>query len=397
MKRWAKIKNISGEILLIILINLIIIAVLDRLIGWIFKAPVEGRSVYHERSIRLRQFESNLDIMQYPSDYYMSNTDGLERKAVKFRTDELGFLKPSKKHEQPDINIFFIGGSTTECQYVEESKRFPVVAGNLIEEETGFKVNSYNGGRSGNNTLHSIDILLNRILPLKPDMVLMMHNVNDLIILLYAGTYWNEHFNRSPVVDQEIVLDRQPTLFSLSKRIFRFITPHLHFQTKNLFYRTKAAFGTAPEAVDEWAGIRRGKLKYSKEWMVSEFKKMLRTFVAVCKIHNVTPVLMTQQNRYTENPDQLIQRIMKQMNDDFGIEYNEFRTIYNEFTESIRAIAKEENILLIDLDVEIPRNKEFIYDTFHLNDKGSLLAAKVISSGIIKQIFEIYEKKKNSN
>ena len=383
-----KFKEISGKILFIILVNLIIIAAADRLVGWLFKAPVQGQTIHQKKFIRLRQFQPNLDMTQLPSDYYISNTDGLVRKEVKFRTDEYGFLKPSRKHENPDLNIFFIGGSTTECQYVEEAKRFPVVVGNLIEEKTGLKVNAYNGGRSGSNSLHSIDILLNRILPLKPHTVLMMHNVNDVIILLYTGSYWNNHFNRSPIEEENFVLDSQPTVFSLSKRMFRFITPHLHFQTKKLSERIRARSNPDPSMADEWAGVRRGKLKYSKPWMLSEFKKMLRTFVAICKIHNVTPVLMTQQNRYTEYPDALIQRIMKQMKDDFGIEYHEFRTLYNDFNESIRLIAKDENILLIDLDVKIPKNKEFIYDTFHFNNKGSLLAAKIISAELIKSVIQ---------
>ena len=55
---------------------------------------------------------------------------------------------PSKVHDHPDLTLAFLGGSTTECIYVDENNRFPYLAGRLIEEQTGLKVNSYNAGRA---------------------------------------------------------------------------------------------------------------------------------------------------------------------------------------------------------------------------------------------------------
>jgi hypothetical protein len=49
------------RILIIILINLILISIGDRLIGWLFHAPVIGRGIYQRRIIRLRQHAPNQD------------------------------------------------------------------------------------------------------------------------------------------------------------------------------------------------------------------------------------------------------------------------------------------------------------------------------------------------
>ena len=69
--------------------------------------------------------------------------------------------------------------------------------------------NSYNSGVSGNNTLHSIDILLNKAIPLEPDIVVLMQNINDLIILLFEGDFWNHNPYRGVIV-QEIVVPPSP-------------------------------------------------------------------------------------------------------------------------------------------------------------------------------------------
>ena len=95
---------------------------------------------------------------------------------------------------RPDKVIVFLGGSTTECMFVDEDHRFPYVAGQILEQETGAKINSYNGGMSGSNSLNAIDILINKVIPLKPDVVVFMENINDLSTLLYEGTYWNKRY-----------------------------------------------------------------------------------------------------------------------------------------------------------------------------------------------------------
>ena len=83
---------------------------------------------------------------------------------------------------------------------MDENNRFPYLAGHLLEEETQLKVNSYNAGHSGNNTLHCLNILLNKVVNLKPDIVVLMENINDLAILMYEKTYWNTNPSRSPLV-----------------------------------------------------------------------------------------------------------------------------------------------------------------------------------------------------
>ena len=126
------------------------------------------------RHIRLRE-QRPMTIRYFtPTDEEMKATDSLIRKEYRLQIDEDGFIYPSRIHDKPDLKIVFLGGSTTECIYVEEKNRFPYLVGRLLENEHR-KVNSYNSGFYANNTLHLIDILLNKIIPLNPNIVVMWY------------------------------------------------------------------------------------------------------------------------------------------------------------------------------------------------------------------------------
>jgi hypothetical protein len=52
--------------------------------------------------------------------------------------------------------------------------RFPFLAAQKLEKDLGLKVNGINAARAGNNTVHSLLILIGKIIPLRPDYVVYM-------------------------------------------------------------------------------------------------------------------------------------------------------------------------------------------------------------------------------
>ncbi len=121
-----------------------------------------------KRYIKLREFEPGYADVLLPPKEALTVSDTLVRRDYLIRVDDNGFIMPSKVHEHPDLVLAFLGGSTTECIYDDENNRFPYLAGHLLEEKTGLKVNSYNAAKSGNDSLHSINVLLNKVVALKP-------------------------------------------------------------------------------------------------------------------------------------------------------------------------------------------------------------------------------------
>ncbi len=328
------------------------------------------------RYINLREILPGVDTVDVPPDRAIRTSDNLVQKPYRIRTDANGFMLPFNHYEKPDLTLVFLGGSTVACIYVDEDQRYPYLAGQLLEEKTGKKITSINSGVGGNNSLHSIDILLNKIIPLKPDVVVIMHNINDLVTLIYDKTYWGKNPTRKPIVNFYFYKSFTG-LKALSTMARDMYIPNLHAATRIL---SKKIFGKkVKDPDDEFAYMRGKKLTIDEAAIINEFKMNLQTFINICRARKITPVLMTQFNRYKPNPDLKILAAMQGFESDSGISVGEYMALYAKFNEAIREVGKQNGVQVIDLANLIPQDKKYIYDVVHLNTKGSQLAAQVIS------------------
>ncbi len=296
-----------------------------------------GIRCHNKRHIKLRENSPNKNELIFPS----AKHETLEHKEYLIRTDKDGIIEPAFIHENPDLQIFFIGGSTTECETVDEEFRFPYLSGRIIEGKTGLKVNGDNAARSGNNSLHSINITINKLLPYKPDMIVMMHNVNDLSTLIYEGSYWNYNKSKSHLVCT-------------------------HKNSKLLKDNNEWGNSTWQEQVLN--------SKLEQENLLKKFENNLKLFANIARSHNIIPVIMTQPNRIEDIADFKTGR--------GGLFNKVYQDLYKKFNQKIRQFGKENNVLVIDLANHIPQNKEYIYDTVHINKKGSILVSNKIASDI---------------
>ena len=128
--------------------------------------------------------------MNHPNtDYFFSRAildSGHSR--VRLRTDPRSYILPSSQYSDPDATVAFLGGSTTECSYVQEDLRFPALVSQLLAKQS-LKVNTLNGAKSGNTLHDSLIILLNRLARDRPDIVVVMHATNDTGVLVRDGDY----------------------------------------------------------------------------------------------------------------------------------------------------------------------------------------------------------------
>ena len=298
------------------------------------------------------------------------NYDTLVTKKYLLRIDNDGFIVPSKKYTNPDMSIVFLGGSTTECRYVAEDHRFPYLAGVLLEQQTGIKINSYNAARSGNHSLHSLDILLNKVFPIKPDIVVMLHNINDLVVLLYESSYWN------PKSSKPIIFDINKEIDANFYKIIRDrYIPNLAAAMHNFDNSLRSFMKSGKKSNDEFAKIRGKRLIVDKSAMVDQFEMNLQSFIYLCKARNIIPVLMTMPSRFKEKPDKIILDTFNNVT----LEYSQFRELFDQFNNSILKKAHENNIMVIDLAKEIPQENEFMCDIVHYTDKGARRIAGIIS------------------
>lgn len=312
-----------------------------------------------ERYLILREPRPSSNLAKNPPKDLIAVADGLEDKPYRLRVDENGFIQPSAVHAKPDASVVFIGGSTTECHFMGEEERFPYLVGRNLEASLGKRINSYNTGRAGNNTLHCVFILQGKVLPMRPKAAVLMECINDLTFLKLLGGYWNSHATRGVIQDKEY-------------------NPVKTWIIRNLIGHK----GTSAILGDEFLGQEAKPEFMSSEQLASEYRKNIELFVYICRQHGIAPVLMTQFNRFTETLPENLARQTAPLQQRWGFTYQQYLENYTALNETMRAVAKEQNVQLIDLDRLVPKSKEYMYDVVHLNANGSRLVADIVANAL---------------
>jgi lysophospholipase L1-like esterase len=283
-----------------------------------------------------------------------------DRPIAQLRTDERGYILPSHQFERPQKTIVFLGGSTTECAAVTEDQRFPALVSKLLEERGGLRVNTLNGGLSGNTTHDELNLLLNHVIADKPDIAVLMEAANDI------GVMWQEHSYRSRM-DEPLSrkLAFRWALQAASSRLSLFGALR-SYVTLAALKTSKAEGGAFPE---------REKVTVPS----AEFEQRLRAFARLTRAFGIEPVLMTQPAvgiRTALTPDWI----------DTGNQAT--------FNEVVRKVALDEQVVLVDLERRVQATQgwdqpmNLFYDGVHVTDAGSQLYADEIAKRLLATLLQ---------
>ncbi len=381
--------NLTVKILVLLVTTIVSFKILDLLIG---PPPASPPSPYafsdgSGRSIVLREIQPDLDTIVQASAASVAASDQLDPVPRVLQTDSNGFVVGSEgfqSDQEKPADIIFFGGSTTECLYADPDVRFPAAVQKLLVKENGEHARTLNAGVSGSHTFHMLISLMTKGIPERPRVAVLMENINDLVTLTRSGSYWDAPPSRQ--ILQAATMRPDPG----TQRIQRWLRATAYLAFKNLAEHAILAFPNISRLIDpdrpakpsddEWQMSRGSKLADQSD-IAADFRSSLLSFIHVCRSWNITPVLMTQFNRFSTDDD-FARRSYLQSNKD----YDDFCRRYSEFNEIIRKTAIEEGCLLIDLDKKVRPAKDFLYDSVHLNKEGCLLVAREISAALANSV-----------
>ena len=377
--------NWIKNILVVVIVSLLTIKAVD--FGFSLKIGNTAWLKMSTRSIILREFEPGQRIYVAPSPLYLEGTDSLEAKEYLLRIDNNGFIETGNIKESnssdEDLSILFLGGSTTETVYVEEHNRFPSIVERELTAQLNINVAVKNGGLSGNNAMHSLLKLIAVGLEDKPDYAVLMHNINDASLLAKTGSYWVAPKWKALVQDNSEIRNQynsenfHPLI--LARDIKNILFPNLYAYLKPRLFP-----GLGPViAVDESEIIRKDQELIDPLKIKAEFRNTLISFVELCRAWKIKPMLMTQFNRINKN-EPLFKLAYKNDKSDKRMPINKFVELYHEFNEIIRTVAKDRNVLFVDLAKRVPGDSKYIYDTVHLNDTGSIMVGNILVEEFVK-------------
>lgn len=161
------------------MINLIVIELSKRL------------SKMTKQNIRLKEFDHNVNKIHIPSDSYLRGAPQLDKNRAYFMsTDENGFISTGNSFIQ-DFTIAIVGDSFVENVFVDEISRFE----SILERKflsNGLRVKVINAGVSGMTGLSAFNLILNKLIKIKPTIVIFVQPSIDFSALLFKNGYFND-------------------------------------------------------------------------------------------------------------------------------------------------------------------------------------------------------------
>lgn len=379
----------------------LLIAALGLLIAleWALAPPADKtasgdatRTVSPIRSLMVREWLPNTRYSFQAPEARRNDPNGPVDDIYTLEVDAHGFIEPSIRHDEPDFEIVFLGGSTTECLYVRPKTRFPYLTGELLQARTGKKINAINAGKSGNHAMHSVLNTVAKVLPRRPRYAIMMQVANDVGWLSGKGTYWTSD------PDVGIVRERDRSIAQWLRDVRDATFPHSYRALKKAVtvLRAKLSRSSGPQApaarapatpsAEEKARQARPPSEQEierRKQLREYFVPALRSFVRMSDAWGVKPVLMTQiVERSGEGTggagDFLAPERLKA--GDFDLE--SFSSIHAYGNALVRHVAETEGAMLIDLVRARKWTGADVYDGLHFTETGSRHVAEIVADAI---------------
>lgn len=394
----------SGKITVLVWIVFLVAAL--ALAEWLL-APRGGRhasralsdSPVPARHLIMREWRRETDYLYAPPPARGLFKDDGYSNAYRLSTDADGYILPSARHAKADVEVVFLGGSTTECMFVSPEKRFPHLAAVKLEAATRLRINGLNGGRSGNTTMHANALLLAKVLPRRPDFVVLMEAVNDIGILKRDG-YWIRRGG------QRLVESERVSVGEGAEMIVKSLIPYTFaaiLQAKRVLSRPRqgdaaaleatmpardaqqpATAAPGPEAAPSTAA---GALPAAWQAPSRDFEASLRTFVRTVSAWGAEPVLMTQVRVRTKSEAERRASFLRNENlAAAGLGDGDLDVLHDHFNAVVRKVAAEERAVLIDLAAAHDWRFGDVYDQIHFTDRGSEKVADLIAARLAPMI-----------
>ncbi len=372
-------------VLTLLTVVLVLLVALLAVMEWLLAPSGEGDVLIGSQSnpqpprvLTLREWEPNTRYVFGPPETRLA--DGAEEvpEVYVLETDGAGFIEPSVVHREADSEIIFVGGSTTECLYVLPENRFPYLAARLLEERLDLKINGVNAGKSGNNTMLSLLATIGKVLPRKPDFVVLMHATNDIGVLNGFDSYWNDSSNFA------LVTRRERSLENVVRDLRDMSVPYTYRGLRRALDRLGDADLLGRPAVAAEAQTAAAN-QSQRGRMGADFESALRSFVAVVRAWHSQPVLMTQirvSERAAERGHVEGAYLSPEALAAGNFTPESFAGTHAYFNAVIRHVALSEGVPLIDLAAARDWNDGDVYDGLHFNDPGSRRAAEVVAEAM---------------
>lgn len=328
----------------------------------------------------------NLDEIFLPNSTIMNGVSGKSY----FTINELGYRGPLIKNKEEEYRILTVGGSTTECLYLDNSETWP----NLIMErlnmtQDGKGVIVMNIGKSGHNTRDHILQLEHLINIYEPDLVIFMVGANDMLLKLSKRWTWKPFNERSYDYAKSFSYISDYNLkLTLTYKIYIFFYSQFH---TGLTPQDSVGNTIAESRLDRKKSNSIINATPDLGIVLEDYERNINRLIEISRASSASVLFATQPYLWKENMSEEEDSSLW-MPTDFNGNFYTTEVMINSMKEFnfrlAEVCAKNKEILCLDLEKNIPKSLDYFYDDMHFNEKGAKLVARQFAEFIESNLRE---------
>ncbi len=285
---------------------------------------------------------------------------GMDR-TVRHSKNSLGFRGPELTDSSAP-KIICMGGSTTECFYLNDGKDWPnVLRQNLEKDQPGLWLN--NAGMDGHSSFGHLQLLKQYILDLKPDYIVMMCGLNDMS--LDTPSRFDENRNLIKKAWNFLELPSAVSNIIRSGKARKAGLNHRFISDLSKEEKLEMSDSAIMERLQE------------ESRFLGAYEKRLREIAEICKNADIKLILVSQSILYSDEEDLYSNSYLGNLKTG-NINGKTRSYILKLYNKTAFEIAGELGIPFINLAARLPKDSRFYYDGYHFTNDGADMAAGII-------------------
>jgi lysophospholipase L1-like esterase len=303
---------------------------------------------------------------------------------ISYATNSLGFRGPDPPADWNErLTLVAIGGSTTECRYLDESRTWPARLNVKLEGDFP-DVWINNAGLDGHSTRGHRVLLDQLVGPLKPRWVLYLVGLND--VGLADASSDDMRLLRQPAAGDSwirwayIEFVNHSAACALADNLRRHLAARraglTHGNVDHVQLRLDAATGLETSDDQRQALVER----HQRDFLPG-YEARLRDLLLATRAYGSEPVLITQTALYGDAIDDEthVDLGRVKVGEIDGLTQWRVLEAYNDVT---RRVGRELNVPIIDLARQLPKSSRYYYDYAHYTNAGAEAVADVVFKGL---------------
>lgn len=329
----------------------------------------------------------NMDAVFWPQSRIMPGVQGYAHVITNLRG-----IRGDELSDDQNYRILAVGGSTTECLYLDQGEAWPMLLQEKLSGWTEKNIWVGNIGRSGHNSrahLLQVKHLLSELPEI--DMVLLLLGLNELTLHLSSGAGY------SPYTDAQKATAHKRALYRIVIeedeyykrtglwRLYQKLTTKKSLPVNKQLYNDKRGINYSV-----WRQWRLGARKIIDDMpdlslAFEEYEHNLNQLIDIAEANSTRIVFMTQPSIWRDDLSDEEKAMLwygwigdrkKQPTRDF-YSIDVLTRAMAQYNRKLLGVCTRRKVECIDLAQVVPKSLDSFYDDAHFNEQGSRMVADV--------------------